>query len=544
MQINYSDQLSDQCLFDRKDKRDIAEYWTAESNAGVIATAHYRATRIGAAILADGGNAVDAAVAAALALGVCEPAASGLGGMTMMLIHQAATPKTVVLKGPCRAPRQASPENLQNQSRSSGYQAIAIPTTPAVLDYALSKYGSFSREQVIAPAKELAEAGYPVTQLQYELSLRYRDALAKQNGSRFFLGADGQPAPPGTILRQPVLAATLERLARVGWHDFYQGEIAAKIVADMQRHSGFIDRHDMQNIPWPEESEPLSQMVGEHQICTLGPPGGGIVLLQLLQLFQAAPDYFEPDTPGGVLFLANAIRRARRDRMRHFRVASGVEKGSIPPRLTREYAQAVAEEISAGIASSGETTHISVVDRHGNAVSLTQSIERVFGAKVATADLGFLYNGYLKAFNLKIPNHPHYLQPGAVARSNATPTIVFSGSTPVAVVGCTGSERMVSVIFQVLMRLQRQEPFAAVHAPRLHCTPRGVVKLEANRFSATALQLLGRHGLSVQKYGAYSFKMGGLQLIARHGDKYCGVADPRRDGAAAGPMLPAHMTTT
>ena len=413
MKINYADQLSDQRLFDRKDKRDIPEYWTAETDAGVIATAHYQATRIGAVILAQGGNAVDAAVAASLALGVCEPAASGLGGMSMMLVHHAAINKTVIVKGPCHAPHRADPENLLDQPRSSGYQAVAIPTTPAVLDYTLGRYGTLDREQVIAPARELAREGYPVTHLQYNLTLRYRNALAKQNGGHFFLGSDGQPLAPGTIFRQPILAATLDRMAQVGFRDFYQGEIADKIVQDMQRHGGFIDRQDMQNIPWPEESEPLTLMIGDQRICTLGPPGGGIVLLQLLQLLHAAPNDFEPDSPRGVLFLANAIRRARKDRMRHFRMESGVEKGTPSPRLTAEYAQMVAAEIGAKITSSGETTHICVTDRHGNAVSLTQSIERVFGAKVVTADLGFLYNGYLKAFNLTIPTHPHYLQPGA-----------------------------------------------------------------------------------------------------------------------------------
>jgi gamma-glutamyltranspeptidase/glutathione hydrolase len=175
------------------------------------------------------------------------------------------------------------------------------------------------------------------------------------------------------------------------------------------------------------------------------------------------------------------------------------------------------------------------MDSFGNVVSATQSIERSFGAKVASSKLGFLYNGYMKGFKIENKRHPHYLRPGAVARSNAAPTILFSGGHPAAAIGSTGSERMVSGIFQTLVRLQYQTPFEAVSAPRLHCTPEGDVLIEADRFHHETLGLLKRDGFSVQALDAWSFSAGGLQLVTCDGGRFCGVGEPRRDGAAAGP---------
>jgi gamma-glutamyltranspeptidase/glutathione hydrolase len=183
----------------------------------------------------------------------------------------------------------------------------------------------------------------------------------------------------------------------------------------------------------------------------------------------------------------------------------------------------------------GETTHVSVMDGEGNIVSLTQSIERSFGAAVVTAGLGFIHNGYLRAFKVRNRRHPHYLRPGAPARSNAAPTIVFRDGRPWAALGSTGSERIGSGIFEVLLRLRRDRPFDAVHGPRLHATPQRHVLWEGERFPEGSREALLERGFTVESLGPYSFQVGGLQLATREGATFTGVAEPRRDGAAAGP---------
>jgi gamma-glutamyltranspeptidase/glutathione hydrolase len=175
------------------------------------------------------------------------------------------------------------------------------------------------------------------------------------------------------------------------------------------------------------------------------------------------------------------------------------------------------------------------MDHASNVVSVTQSIERSFGAKIASDRLGFLYNGYMKAFKIEDRRHPHYLRPGAVARSNASPTILFRNGRPCAAVGSTGSERMVSGIFETLARLEYRSPFDAVRSPRLHSTPEGEVLIEAERFPPGTLGALVQSGFTIRPLDSWSFSTGGLQLTTFDGTGFCGVGEPRRDGAAAGP---------
>lgn len=168
-------------------------------------------------------------------------------------------------------------------------------------------------------------------------------------------------------------------------------------------------------------------------------------------------------------------------------------------------------------------------------MSLTQSIERCFGAALMVPELGFLYNGYLRTFKVRNRRHPHYLRPGTPARSNAAPTIVFRDGRPQVALGSTGSERTASGIFEVLLRLRRERPFDAVYGPRLHSTAERHVLWEEERFPEASREALVEDGFTPESAGPHSFKMGGLHLVVRDGETLTGVAEPRRDGAAAGP---------
>jgi len=175
------------------------------------------------------------------------------------------------------------------------------------------------------------------------------------------------------------------------------------------------------------------------------------------------------------------------------------------------------------------------MDRHGNVVALTQSIERVYGACAVTPELGFLYNDYMSAFEYDDISHPYYLRPNAVPWASVAPTIVFRGRQPWLAIGSPGSERITPSIFQVLIRLLYLTPFAAVDAPRLHCRLDGTVALEASRMRDDIPAALERHGFKVDARDPYSFYMGCVQLVMQEHEEFIGVADPRRDGAAGGP---------
>jgi len=326
--------LTDEKMLYRENHRQTPEYWTGASPFGIVSTAHYRATRVGVEILSKGGNAIDAAVACSLALGVVEPAGSGLGGMTMMMIHLASTEKTFIIEGSCRAPIQATPEAVTSAPRKRGYKAVAVPANPAVLEYALLNYGSFSVNDILEPVINLAIDGYPITPFQYENTKVYLKSLARGTAAPFFLDSNNQPMPPGTIFRQPVLARTLQRLGIAGFRDFYDGEIAEHIVADMVKNEGFICESDLKEFPEPEEIKPIRCQFGDWTVCSMPPPGGGTTLLQMIQLFnQLKPTHFDPDSPEAAVLFASIIRRARFDR-RKYRLGTASKKYSHPLDLT------------------------------------------------------------------------------------------------------------------------------------------------------------------------------------------------------------------
>ncbi|MEX2299749.1 MAG: gamma-glutamyltransferase [Bryobacterales bacterium] len=527
----------------RDARRGDPSLWSATSANGMVATAHYLATAAGVEMLEAGGNAIDAAVAASLALGVCEPAGSGLGGMTVALIHIARSGRTFVLGGACRAPRRATPEGLRGRSRYRGRHAAAVPTNAAFLQRAVSDYGALDRQTVIAPAIRIAEQGFPLTTVQHKMIGVYRRPLRNCGGGRLFLDASDRPLPAGSWMRQEALARTLRRLATAGFEDFYHGEIARSIADDMERNGGFLRQDDLREYSEVAESTPLEGNFGLLRAATLGPPGGGAALLQMLEACEPAAGDFDPDSPAGIVLLAESIRQARlARRWKPFRAARDASHPRLSPAddgyataVTGENCPAPPEDPSAGLDGGGETSHVTIADREGNWVSLTQSLERSFGSAAFDSGLGFLYNGYMRTFKLRTTRHPHFLRPGAPARSNAAPMLLFQDGEPWAAIGNTGSERLASGILQVLLRLRRQTPFQSVLAPRLHCTPEGLVLLEADRFPAGSVDALAAQGYQIQRLDAFSFKVGGLQLIVRQGESLCGVAEPRRDGAAGGP---------
>lgn len=508
----------------------------AASKKGMVATAHFRATEASQSILAKGGNAIDAAVCAAFALGVCEPAASGLGGQTMVLFYSAETRKTIAFDGSSRAPHRVPIGELRKKELLRGHKATTVPSTPAVLAYLLKAYGTMSLAEVMKPAINLAENGFRITELKHALMQGRLEHLQAGTAAKFFL-KNGRSYKVGAIFKQPVLAETLKRIAREGVEDFYQGEIAQDIHDDMVKNDGFIRDDDLAQIPWPIERKPLSCRFRGNRIHTFGEPGAGRTLVQMLNVTNKfTPEKCNPDTPHGALLLSEIIRRANLDRQDRPFEPNFYPQVQGKQMLKDGYAELVAKQIKKRIRSGkGDTTHLSVMDDKGNVVSLTQSIERVYGSFEASPKLGFLYNNYMSAFEYQDITHPNYLRPAAVPWASVAPTIVFKGRTPWLAIGSPGSERIAPAILQVLMRLKYQSPYDAVSSPRLHCSIKSKVSLEAARMRDDIPELLKKYGYSIDPRNAYSFYLGCVQLVMYENKEFIGVADPRRDGSAGGP---------
>jgi len=507
----------------------------AVASDGMIATQHYLATDAGAAVLREGGNAVDAAVTAAWALSVCEPAASGLGGQTMMLVYLAGRKRPFALDGSSRAPNLTGAVSLSREERRRGYKAATVPSTPAVLSYALRTYGTVPLSRTIMPAVELARDGYRISELQRRLMKRESRYLKEYGAAELFLKKGRRSYRVGAKFRQPELAQTLRRLALRGVENFYIGRIAAQIHREMVDRGGLIRREDLAQIPWPIKRPAIKCRFEDLTLFTFPPPGAGRTLIEMLNVlshFPAARRDF--DTPRGAVLLAQVIRQAFRDRRDRPYEANFYAQVSKRRMLSGDYAGQLARRFHRSLRTGAETTHLSVMDKYGNAVSLTQSIDGVYGSCAAAASLGFMYNSYMTAFEDSDIRHPYYLRPNAAPWASVAPTIVFRKRKPWLVIGSPGSERIVSSILQVLLRLKRQGPLEAVSAPRLHCSLDGVVSLEGSRMRDDIQRYLSSCGFEVEVRDPYSFYLGCVQLVMRQANVFTGVADPRRDGSAAG----------
>lgn len=515
--------------FDRIAKRTEPESWTHEDATGVVASAHYLATDAGAWAFSQGGNAFDAAIAASFALSVVESAGSGLGGMAMATYYLAESAQVRSIAGPCRAPRLATPEAVAASHRYRGHRAVAVPGYVSALK-ALAGNASLPVSVLLAPAIDLAERGYPFTVTQSKLVHEYSEALAPRSAAAIFFPQAAAP-PAGARFRQPALAGTLRRLADVGLDDFYHGDIAREIERDMVRHDGFVRLDDLRAMR-AAQVQPLTVPFWAGTLHVVGPPAGGLTLAQMVRMADRWPAGVPtPDSAPGACALAKLIRRARTDRGRA-RLRIGADSpGDAASLLKDSYIGQTVEELC-GV---GETSHISAMDATGNTVALTQSIERSFGAAELSPELGFLYAGYLRAFKVENQRHPHFLRAGVPARSNASPSVVVHDGLAQLAIGCTGSERMNSAILCALVRHRHgATPFDMVAGPRLHAKPEGQVLIEAARAPAGVVRALADGGFDVQTVDPYAFKMGGMQLAIRTKFGLCAVADPRRDGAAAG----------
>lgn len=524
-----------------------APTWVATAESAAAATGAGPATKVAVETLRAGGNAVDAAVAAAWALSVCEPSGSGLGGQTTLLIYFP-DGKTVVLDGHSRAPAAVSRRTVDRAQQRRGHRATTIPSTPATLGAATRRYGRFSSSAVLQPAIHLAEEGFPVTKLLRQHAKWCRDSLmACPYASQVFL-ADGRLPKRGSILRQPNLARTLRQLAARGTDDFYRGQLAQDIAKDMTRSGGLLTAADLATCHLPVDREALSTSYHGHRVISIPPPGGGLQVLLGLKVFEALRRRTRDDSlPGGwyaaVAMAIDAVFRERDGWPLHPNALTPSLRSWL---LGDERAAEIAAALQGshrspgkGAEEPGETTHLCTVDEEGMIVALTQSVQSLFGAKVANPDLGFFYNNYL--CTCPRYRHPSLLGSRAIPQSNAAPTLLLAEcggqEHPVLALGAAGSRRITSSILQVIANCtDRGLPLPeAVDAPRIHPLPSGKVLVERRIAKADVIQRLSQRFGQVLVKAGRSHMMGAVQAIGwDSAGHWVGVADPRREGTADG----------
>jgi len=526
---------------------------------GMAATAFPSASEAAIEILRAGGNAIDAAVAAAWALAVCEPSSSGLGGQTTLLIRFA-DGRMLVVDGYSRAPAAVSTKRVSAKQQQKGYRACTIPSTPATLEHARRRYGVLPRSKVMEPAIRLAEDGYTITRLQRrQTNWCLKDLLASSATAGLFLER-GRPFRVGDIFRQKELAATLRRMADVGVEDFYQGQTARGIAEDMARNGGLITEKDLADHTGPVECDALAVSYRDYQVVSVPPPGGGtqvLLGLKILEKLTGNDPGLEADKWYEVLSETTCAVFLERERLvAHPR---DLTPSLLKWLLSDERASEIAGRIGAagghspgeaGTEEPGETTHLCTVDGSGNAVALTQSIQSLFGAKVANGELGILYNNYL--CTCKRRRHPYQLGSGCIPQSNIAPTLVLRnglcgeggsrggarrGTGPLLVLGAAGSRRITSAILHVISGVvdRGMSLEEAVSLPRIHGLLSRKAHIERPAAADSLLKRLEKRFRKIRIRAPHSYSMGGVQAIQFGNDRtLVGVADPRRDGTAAG----------
>ena len=471
---------------------------------GMVASSHHLASEAGSEALRRGGNAVDAAVATAFALAVTLPAAGNVGGGGF-LVYYGADGEVTSFDFRETAPAAAGETmfldgngEIRERSNHEGPLAVGVPGTVAGLWLAHQRLGSLPWAELVAPAVRLAAEGFPSpwTMQEFQQWLREHDHPWYTATRRAFL-KDGQtPYEPGETWKQPDLAKTLKRIQKDGADGFYQGETARLLAAFMRRQGGLITEEDLTAYR-AVERPPVHGTYRGFDVYAMAPPSsGGVALVEMLNLLEG----FDLRAVGhnSALYLhllTEAMRRAFADRAEH--LGDPAMNPGMP--LARLTSKAYAGELRAGIdlfkasksdpeafgaafaraAESGETTHLSVVDEAGNAVSLTYTIEQWFGSKMVVEGAGFLLNNEMGDFN-PIPGRttaegligtpPNLVAPGKRMLSSMTPAILAQGGRPVLAVGSPGGRTIINTVLQVVLNVvdHGMDVAEAVEAGRIH----------------------------------------------------------------------------
>ncbi|MCP5064422.1 MAG: gamma-glutamyltransferase [Ignavibacteriae bacterium] len=533
---------------------------------GMVVSASKIASEVGTQILKDGGNAIDASVAVGFALAVTYPFAGNLGGGGFMVLHLKDS-KSTTIDFREKAPLSARQDMYLNENGNfvpelsqTGETSAGVPGSVAGLIYALEKYGTFPLAKVIQPAIDLAKNGWALDDRSAESFKRTLPKFLKYSSSAKIFSKNGEAFNQGETFFQKDLAWTLEQIKKNGVDGFYKGKVAELLVKQVKGNGGYITLKDLEKYN-PIEREPIYGTYRGHKIISMPPPSsGGIALVELLNILENFTiEKNEWNSSSYINKLVEAMKYAYSDRTYHL----GDEDFYPVPKkklLSKEYAKSIFDkltpyakpstEISTETPSqqkeSTETTHFSVYDQEGNAVSVTTTINSGFGSKVVVEGAGFLLNNEMDDFSAK-PGEPNQfgllgstansIEPEKRMLSSMTPTIVLKNDKPYIIVGSPGGSTIITIVLQVILNaidfeMDIQE---AVNFPRIHhqwlpdkvyCEKYSVNKDVETKLLEMGYELANRNS---------TFRiLGSAQAIMIKDGFIYGASDPRRSGAAVG----------
>ncbi|HED0788782.1 gamma-glutamyltransferase [Campylobacter jejuni] len=471
------------------------------TGTGLVLSSHELANKIGKEVLDKGGNAIDAAVAVGYALAVVHPAAGNIGGGGFAVIHLANGENTTLdfrEMAPLKASRNMyldSKGEVIKDASTIGYLAAGVPGTVKGMSAMLDRYGTMKLKDLMAPAIKLAEKGYLINDRQEQTMLEAKDMFKEfPSSSKYFLKKDGSTYKSGDLFVQKDLAKTLKLIAKEGPDAFYKGKIADLIAADMAKNKGIITKEDLAQYQaiW---RKPVEGTYRGYDIISMSPPssGGGAHIIEILNIMENANiENLGFASSKTLHIMAEAMRQAYADRSEYMGDPDFV-KIPLDKLTSKEYAKEIyakipkdkalpSSKVKPGLGQIHEghnTTHYSVLDSKGNAVSITYTINASYGSGAAVEGAGFLLNDEMDDFSIKpgVPNlyglvggEANAIEPKKRPLSSMSPTIILKDGKVFMVVGSPGGSRIITTVLQVISNVidHKMDISTAVESPRFH----------------------------------------------------------------------------
>ncbi|MDM8533188.1 gamma-glutamyltransferase [Clostridiaceae bacterium HSG29] len=522
-----------------------------ESNNAMVSSGRKEATDIGIQIFKKGGNAIDAAVAVGFAMGVAEPATSGLGGGGFMTINLPGNSESIFIDFRENAPKSAYPDmwcldekgKVIDKANAIGAKSISVPGEVAGLIYVLENYGTMTLEEVMAPTIKLAEEGIVVTAMLENMLGIYGKHLEKCESAKDIYCKDFKE---GDLLRNKKIANTLKTIAFEGRDVFYKGKISKEIIKSVQDMGGLLTKEDLEEY----EVEVKEPVVGEYRGYTIisspPPSSGGTHIIQSLNILENFDiGSLEVNSAEYLHMFSEAFKLSYEDRAKFMADTKFID---VPLKglRSKKYAKVLSKKIDLNTARKPEcydpwnyehddTTHYSIGDKEGYLVSVTKTINHFFGSCMVGGNTGILLNDTMADFSTN-KYDVNSVDSRKKPLSSMSPTLILKDGKPVAIIGSPGGVRIINVIVQIISKIvdHGMDIQEAIESPRITQNATNTMLYE-NRISSKVIEDLKAMGHDMNQCLDYDKKMGGVNGIYYTEDgKIIGAADPRRDGVAYG----------
>ena len=538
-----------------------ARFHPVVAQNGMVVTESKYATQAGLQVLKEGGNAVDAAVTIGFTLAVTFPRAGNLGGGGFMLIYLADSDEIISIDYREKAPLKASQDmfldgkgNVDKEESRHSILSVGVPGTVAGLALALENYGTISLKRALQPAIELAQRGFPVDQELSESLNQVKSRMKVSTASMdIFFKQGGKPYSEGELLTQKDLAWSLKQIVENGSKAFYTGDIAKKIDSFMEQNGGLITNHDLKNYK-ALIRKPVKGEYRGYKIYSMPPPSsGGVVLIEMLNILEQFPlSSLGHNTAKTIHIFAEVMKYAYADRSKYL---GDPDFSPVPVTwlTSKKYAKSIKEkidterqtpshEISPGnpnLQEGNNTTHFSVMDRYGNAVSNTYTLNFSYGSKITVPGTGILLNNEMDDFSAK-PGTPNAyglvggrlnaIAPEKRMLSSMSPTIVMKDGKPFLITGSPGGSRIITTVLQIIANVIdfNMNISEATNAVRVHHQWLPDKLMVERGLNEDTIKILKEMGYKVET-GA---TIGVAESIIKKGDYMYGASDPRRPGGS------------